>query len=73
MTIATPTAPPDLPPLLLPPDLRLSPEQFAAVRAANPEAVLELEANGRLQIQRRPAGLAAASRGAGRGDLAGGR
>jgi Uma2 family endonuclease len=37
-----------LPPLLLPRDLRLSPEQFALVCAANPEAVLELAADGQL-------------------------
>ena len=37
-----------LPPLLLPPDLRLSPEQFALVCDANPEAVLELAADGQL-------------------------
>ena len=37
-----------LPPLLLPPDLRLSPEQFAQVCEANPEAVLELAADGQL-------------------------
>ena len=30
-----------LPPLLLPPGLKLSPEQFARVCEANPEAVLE--------------------------------
>ena len=35
-------------PLLLPPELRLSPEQFALVCAANPEAVLELTADGQL-------------------------
>jgi Uma2 family endonuclease len=34
--------------LTLPTDLRLTPEQFAAVCAANPEAVLELDADGRL-------------------------
>ena len=34
--------------LLLPLDLRLSPEQFALVCAANPHAVLELAADGRL-------------------------
>ena len=38
----------DLPPLRLPPDLRLSPEQFARVCDANPEAVLELTAHGQL-------------------------
>jgi Uma2 family endonuclease len=37
-----------MPPLLLPPDLRLSPEQFAQVCDANPEAVLELTADGQL-------------------------
>jgi Uma2 family endonuclease len=37
-----------LAPLLLPEDLRLSPEQFAAVCSANPEAVLELTADGQL-------------------------
>ena len=37
-----------LPPLLLPPALRLSPEQFALVCDANPEAVLELTADGQL-------------------------
>jgi Uma2 family endonuclease len=35
-------------PLTLPADLRLSPEQFAVVCAANPEVVLELDAEGRL-------------------------
>ena len=34
--------------LALPTDLRLSPEQFASVCAANPEAVLEPDADGRL-------------------------
>jgi Uma2 family endonuclease len=34
--------------LTLPTDLRLTPEQFAAVCAANPEAVLELDADGHL-------------------------
>lgn len=37
-----------LAPLLLPPDLRLTPEQFALVCAENREAVLELAADGRL-------------------------
>jgi len=37
-----------LPPLLLPPGLRLTPEQFALVCEANPEAVLELAADGQL-------------------------
>ncbi len=35
-------------PLLLPPELRLSAEQFALVCAANPDAVLELSADGQL-------------------------
>ena len=34
----------------LPEDLRLTPEQFASVCAANPEAVLELTADGRLIV-----------------------
>jgi len=37
-----------LAPLLLPHDLRLSPEQFAQVCEANPDAVLELAADGQL-------------------------
>jgi Uma2 family endonuclease len=37
-----------LEPLLLPPGLKLSPEQFALVCEANPEAVLELTAAGRV-------------------------
>ena len=49
MTIAPPVALADaLAPLQLPADLCLSPEQFAAVCAANPEAVLELDAAGHL-------------------------
>ncbi|MEB3304964.1 MAG: hypothetical protein VKL58_01985 [Cyanobacteriota bacterium] len=40
-------------PLLLPPDLRLTPEQFERVCQANPEAVLELAADGTL-IARTP-------------------
>jgi Uma2 family endonuclease len=44
-----PQAPPErLPPLLLPPGLTLTPEQFALVCEANPDAVLELAADGRL-------------------------
>jgi Uma2 family endonuclease len=50
-----PCAAEDLPTLILPPDLRLSPEQFALVCAANPEAVLELDASGRL-IRMTPTG-----------------
>ncbi len=41
-TLATPIGSP----LVLPPELRLSPEQFALVCQANPDAVLELSANG---------------------------
>jgi Uma2 family endonuclease len=55
MTLAPPPAAPkasapeaSLPPLLLPPELRLTPEQFALVCQANPEAVLELAADGQL-------------------------
>jgi Uma2 family endonuclease len=49
MTLATPDAPADaLAPLRLPEDLRLTPEQFASVCQANPNAVLELDASGRL-------------------------
>jgi len=49
MTIAPPAPLVDaLAPLQLPADLCLSPEQFAAVCAANPDAVLELDAAGHL-------------------------
>ena len=53
MTLAASPAPSRAPfdalaPLLLPEDLRLTPEQFALVCAANPEAVLELDADGRI-------------------------
>jgi len=56
MTIAPPAAAPAAPdtastalaPLLLPPALRLTPEQFALVCEANPDAVLELAADGQL-------------------------
>ncbi|MEI7665366.1 MAG: Uma2 family endonuclease [Synechococcaceae cyanobacterium ELA263] len=49
MTSAPPVALADaLAPLQLPADLCLSPEQFAAVCAANPDAVLELDAAGYL-------------------------
>lgn len=49
MTLAPPAAPADaLAPLRLPPDLRLTPEQFAALCQANPNAVLELDVSGRL-------------------------
>ena len=49
MTVAPPAPYPDaLAPLRLPEDLRLSPEQFGAVCSANPQAVLELTAEGQL-------------------------
>jgi Uma2 family endonuclease len=56
MAIAPPAAAPTAPeaadtalaPLLLPQDLRLTPEQFALVCEANPGAVLELAADGQL-------------------------
>ena len=53
MTLAAPPLAPsaseqEAPPLLLPPDLRLTPEQFELVCDANPEAVLELAADGHL-------------------------
>jgi Uma2 family endonuclease len=53
MTVASPTSagPQALPQpaaLTLPWDLRLTPQQFALVCAANPDAVLELAADGRL-------------------------
>jgi Uma2 family endonuclease len=40
----------ELAPLLLPRDLRLTPEQFERVCQANPEAVLELRADGHLIV-----------------------
>ena len=49
-------------PLRLPWDLRLSPEQFALVCAANPEAVLELAADGTL-IAMTPTGGETGARG----------
>ena len=53
---ATPQAPGiALEPLLLPTDLRLSPQQFALVCAANPGAVLELTADGQV-IEMTPTG-----------------
>ena len=66
MTIAPPAASPSpgspgqaaasaLAPLLLPLDLRLTPEQFALVCEANPDAVLELAADGQL-IMKTPTG-----------------
>jgi len=60
MTVAAPLAwtPP---PLQLPADLKLTPEQFAQVCAANPEAVLELSADGQL-ITMTPTGSETGSR-----------
>ena len=57
MTLAPPAPPTDLElqPLLLPGDLKLTPEQFAAVCERNPEAVLELGADGYL-VQMTPTG-----------------
>ncbi|WP_315856434.1 Uma2 family endonuclease [Synechococcus sp. J7-Johnson] len=57
MTLAYPAPPTDLglKPLLLPGDLKLTPEQFAAVCERNPEAVLELDADGYL-VQMTPTG-----------------
>ncbi len=62
MTLAPPAAPADaLAPLRLPADLRLNPEQFAALCQANPNAVLELDASGRL-IHMTPTGSETGSR-----------
>jgi Uma2 family endonuclease len=65
MALAPPpaTPPPDLeaPPLLLPLDLRLTPEQFERLCQANPEAVLELDADGRLIVMT-PIGSEASNR-----------
>lgn len=60
MTTLATTAPP---PLQLPPELRLSPEQFALVCQANPDAVLELSASGNL-ISMTPTGGETGSRNA---------
>ena len=51
----------DLQPLLLPWDLRLTPEQFEQVCQANPDAVLELDADGHL-IAMTPTGGETSSR-----------
>lgn len=51
MTIAPPATASEasgLAPLLLPPELRLTPEQFSLLCEANPEAMLELSADGQL-------------------------
>jgi len=55
MTTAQPAPAPCSTPLLLPPQLRFNPEQFALLCEANPEAVLELSASGQL-IQMIPTG-----------------
>jgi Uma2 family endonuclease len=55
MTTASPPPALDGTPLLLHPELRLSPAQFALLCEANPEAVLELSASGQL-IQMTPTG-----------------
>jgi len=57
VTLAPPAPPTELglQPLLLPGDLKLTPEQFAAVCERNPEAVLELDADGYL-VQMTPTG-----------------
>jgi len=62
MTLAPPAAPADaLEPLRLPADLRLTPEQFAVVCQANPNAVLELDASGHV-ISMTPTGSETGSR-----------
>ena len=65
MVLAPPPAPipPDLEPapLRLPTDLRLTPEQFERVCQANPEAVLELAADGTLLLMT-PTGSETSSR-----------
>jgi Uma2 family endonuclease len=49
-SVSAPLEPDGMPPLLLPLDLRLSPEQFALVCEANPDAVLELAADGQVML-----------------------
>jgi Uma2 family endonuclease len=66
MTLTAPSEPASVPgagqvTLRLPVDVRLTPEQFAQVCAANPEAVLELDADGRLIVMT-PTGSEASSR-----------
>ncbi len=48
MTLAPPSSPPARQPLQLPWDLRLNADQFERVCQANPDAVLELSADGQL-------------------------
>lgn len=65
MTVATPASTPDmaseLPPLRLPWQLRLTPDQFELVCEQNPDAVLELSADGQL-IAMTPTGCETSSR-----------
>jgi Uma2 family endonuclease len=65
MTVATPASTPEtaseLPPLRLPWQLRLTPEQFELVCEQNPDAVLELSADGQL-IAMTPTGSETSSR-----------
>ena len=66
MTLTAPSRSVDRPfdalaPLLLPLDLQLTPEQFAVVCQANPDAVLELDANGHL-IHMTPTGCETGAR-----------
>ena len=63
MTPATPATALSDTPLVLHPELRLSPEQFALVCEANPDAVLELSAAGQL-ISMTPTGGETGSRNA---------
>lgn len=50
MTLAPPSPTPGVQPLQLPWDLRLNPDQFELVCQANPDAVLELAADGQLIV-----------------------
>ncbi len=50
-SFTAPSVTDDRPPLILPLELRLSPEQFALVCAANPNPVLEHPADGRLSLR----------------------
>ena len=61
LPVTAPSAEVEPAPLLLPWDLRLSPEQFERVCERNPDAVLELAADGRL-IAMTPTGGETSSR-----------
>jgi Uma2 family endonuclease len=61
MTLAHPLPSPALQPLRLPWDLRLTPDQFELVCQANPDAVLELMADGQLIVMT-PTGSEAGAR-----------